>query len=112
MKYTEKYLELNEQSLDLVSLLRRLAGLGVKGTGSGLGAAGIGDIFRMAQTVGQGIRQNEYLRSGAKAGFGGSAQLGQDIISRAVKPNIEVTDFQRAIGKLPGLVSGSGRGRR
>ena len=109
MKYTEKYLELNEQSLNLLSLLRQIAGLGVKGTGSGLGAAGIGDMFRMAQTVGQGIRQNEYLRSGAKAGFGPSAQLGQDIVSRAVKPNIEITDFQRAIGKLPGLVAGSRR---
>ena len=103
MKYTEKYLELNEQrntQNPLVRLLGMILGGGSRTIGAALGAAGFSDAFKMAQDVGRNIRKNEYLRSGAKAGFGQGGRLGQDLISRAVDQNVSVTDFQRAIGRV------------
>tara|TARA_R110002051_G_scaffold221954_1_gene285574 strand:- start:3724 stop:4041 length:318 start_codon:yes stop_codon:yes gene_type:complete len=94
MKYTKEYQKmiLNENAIG--NLLSRLLGL-IKG---GAVVGGLDNILPMAANIGQNIRHNEWVRSGAKAGFGGSVLGGSDLISKAVLPNIQTTDIQRALG--------------
>lgn len=91
MKYTENYQRetLNENLV--VAAIKAILGGGVATTGAD-------KIMSMAGDIGRNIRQNEYIRSGAKAGFGGSDLGTSDLISRSIMPNIQRTDFQRAFG--------------
>jgi len=87
MKYTENYQRETLNENVVVGLVRSI-----------LGGANQekNQIINIAQEIGRNIRQNEYLRSGAKAGFGGSDLGKSDLIRRSIMPNIQVTDFQRA----------------
>ena len=92
MKYTEEYLIENPVTSGLTKLLSVLTspakvGLGVASTGAR--AAGVGTIAKMAQDVGLGQRQKEFLLQGSKAGFGGSVR-GSDLISKAVIGNLPI----------------------
>lgn len=89
MKYTENYQRETLNENILVGLVRSI----LSGTSKTIGA---NQILPIAQEIGRNIRQNEYIRSGAKAGFGGSDLGKSDLISRSIMPNIQVTDFQRA----------------
>ena len=96
MKYTEKYL--NESmagkagAAAIAAILapvifgKRAAGAGVR---LGASATGVPTISTMAQDVGLGQRQNEWLLQGAKAGFGGGTR-GSDRISKAVIGNLPI----------------------
>ena len=89
MKYTENYQRETLNENVLAALLKSILG----------GASQEKDqLVNIAQEIGRNIRQNEYLRSGAKAGFGGSDLGTSDLISRSIMPNIQRTDFQRAFG--------------
>ena len=89
MKYTENYQRETLNENVLAALLKSILG----------GASQEKDqLVNIAQEIGRNIRQNGYLRSGAKAGFGGSDLGTSDLISRSIMPNIQRTDFQRAFG--------------
>ena len=91
MKYTENYQRETLNENVVVSLVRSI----LSGTSATTGA---NQILPIAQEIGRNIRQNEYIRSGAKAGFGSSGLGTSDLISRSIMPNIQKTDFQRAFG--------------
>lgn len=98
MKYTENYqpkaLQENAKFLEenvIVKLLKLLTGTA--------GAAGGGAVLDMARDIGRNIRHNEFVRSGAKAGFGGTGLGTSDLITRAIMPNLQITDIQRALGR-------------
>ena len=90
MKYTENYQRETLNENIVVSVVKAILG----GAGQ---ASGADQIYPIAKEIGRNIRQNEYIRSGAKAGFGSSGLGTSDLISRSIMPNIQKTDFQRAI---------------
>mgnify|MGYP003113239129 CR=1 FL=1 len=96
MKYTEEYLVENPVTSGLAKLLSVLttpvsAAAGTtKRVGGAAGIAlGAPTIATMAQDVGLGQRQKEFILQGAKAGFGGNVR-GSDTISKAVIGNLPI----------------------
>ncbi len=90
MKYTENYQRETLNENIVLSLVKAILG-GASAT------TGADQIIPIAKEIGRNIRQNEYIRSGAKAGFGSSGLGTSDLISKSIMPNIQVTDLQRAI---------------